>query len=467
MNTVGRRVGLALAAALMLSGLAACSNTGGGTTSTSTSAGGASSTASGGGYVYFLNFKPEVADKYAAIVKEYKAEKGVDVKVVTAASGTYQQQLTSEMAKSQPPTIFQINGPVGYATWKDYCADLTNSDLYKHLSDQSLAVSTSSGVWGVPYVVEGYGIIYNDAIMKKYFALPNKKVSITSAAQITSWDLLQQVVADMTANKDALGITGVFSNTSLKPGEDWRWQTHLTDVPLFYEFSADKVDLTKGTPASIKFTYADNYKNLFDLYLNNSTTAKTLLGSKTVDDSMAEFALGQSAMIQNGNWAWNSVKDVQGNTVQPGDVHMLPLYMGIPGEEGYGIPIGTENYFSINAKADAASQKASLDFLTWLFSSDYGKKAVANDLGFIAPFDWFTGAGPADPLAQEVMAWMSKPNIKSVSWSAFQVMPNQDWKNNLGADLLSYAQGQMDWPKVVSTAVSDWSKQASAPASTK
>ncbi|MDR2974727.1 MAG: ABC transporter substrate-binding protein [Propionibacteriaceae bacterium] len=451
MRTISRTIGVSLAAATLLVGFAGCGNNPG----------------SGGsddkGSVYFLNFKPEIADKYQTIIDEYKKQTGVEVKITTAASGTYEQTLTSEIAKSEPPTIFQINGPVGYSNWKDYTADLTDSDLYKHLNDQSMAVSTSDGVWGVPYVVEGYGIIYNDAIMKKYFALTDKKVSITSADQITSWSLLDQVVTDMTAHKEALGITGVFSSTSLKPGEDWRWQTHLADVPLFYEFNQDKVDLTKGTPASIKFTYGDKMKNLFDLYLNNSTTAPTELGSKTVDDSMAEFALGQSAMVQNGNWGWSQIAAATGNTVKADDVHMLPLYMGISGEEKYGIPIGTENYFSINSKVSEASQKASLDFLTWLFSSDYGKKAVASSLGFIAPFDWFsTTDTPDDPLAKEVMTWMSDKDIKSVSWSPFQVMPSQDWKDGFGADLLSYAQGQMDWPTVEKTVVDDWAAQAKA-----
>ena len=450
MNKIGRIVGVSLIAASLLASVAGCSSNGGGTGSNT-------------GSVYFLNFKPEIADQYAKIVAEYKSQTGIDVKVSTAASGTYEQTLTSEMAKSAPPTIFQINGPVGYDNWKDYCANLTDSDIYKHLADQSLAISTSSGVWGVPYVVEGYGIIYNDAIMKKYFALSDKKVSITSADQITSWDLLQQVVTDMQSRKADLGIEGVFSNTSLKTGEDWRWQTHMADVPLIYEFTADKVDLTQGTPATIKFTYSDNMKNLFDLYLNNSTVAPTELGAKTVDEAMAEFALGQSAMVQNGNWAWSQVAKVTGNTVQANDLHMLPLYMGIPGEQNHGIPIGTENYFAINAKADAASQKASLDFLTWLFSSDYGKTAVVKDLGFIAPFDWFgTTEVPDDPLAREVMAWMNKSNVQAVSWDGFKVMPSGVWKQNFGADLLQYAQGKMDWPTVKSTMVADWAAQAAA-----
>ena len=461
MKTIIRSLGTALVAATLLMGATACASSPSGTTSSGAPAG-TTGAAGAGGSVYFLNFKPEIADQYNAIVKEYKAETGVDVKVVTAASGTYEQTLTSEMAKSAPPTIFQINGPVGYSNWKDYTADLTNSDIYKHLNDKTMAVSTSDGVWGVPYVVEGYGIIYNDAIMKKYFALADKKVSISSADQITSFDLLKQVVEDMTAHKADLGITGVFSNTSLKPGEDWRWQTHMVDIPLFYEFNQNKTDLTQGTPKSIDFTYGDNMKSLFDLYLNNSTTDPTQLGSKTVDDSMAEFALGQSAMVQNGNWAWAQINSVQGNTVQASDIHMLPLYMGISGEEKYGIPIGTENYFSINSKVDAASQQASLDFLTWLFSSDYGKKAVSNDLSFIAPFDWFAaGEGPNDPLAQEVTKWMTSGET-SVSWTPFQVIPSQDWKTNFGGDLLAYAQGQMDWPTVESTMVQDWADQAAA-----
>jgi len=446
-----RVLGVAVAAALALA--AAGCGTGGSGSGSDTGA---------TGNVYFLNFKPEVADVYDQIVAEYKAETGVDVKVVTAASGTYEQTLTSEIAKSSPPTIFQINGPVGYANWKDYTADMTNTDLYQHLSDKSLAVTDNGGVYGVPYVVEGYGIIYNDAIMKKYFALSDKAVSISSTDQITNFATLKQVVEDMTAHKDALGIQGVFSSTSLKPGEDWRWQTHLADVPFYYEFKDGNVDLS-STPAEVTFKYGKNMQQLFDLYLDNSTTDKTQLGSKTVDDSMAEFALGQSAMVQNGNWGWSQVSGVQGNTVQASDVHFLPLYIGVTGEEKQGICIGTENYFSINSKVSEADQQASEDFLYWLFSSDKGKSYVANQLAFIAPFDTFAaGEGPSDPLATDVQAWMGKSGVTSVSWSPFQIFPSQDWKNGFGADLLSYAQGSMTWDQVSADVVSTWKTQAAA-----
>ena len=125
--------------------------------------------------VYFLNFKPESASVYEELAKKYEDEKGVKVKVVTAAANNYEQTLKSEIAKSSAPTIFQVNGPIGYNSWKDYCLDIKDSKLYDILSDKSLAIKDGNGVYGIPYVVEGYGIIYNNAIMKKYFDLKDKK----------------------------------------------------------------------------------------------------------------------------------------------------------------------------------------------------------------------------------------------------------------------------------------------------
>ena len=227
--------------------------------------------------VYFLNFKPEVADIYKEIAQKYEAETGVKVKVVTAASNTYETTLKSEIAKSDAPTIFQINGPVGYQSWSKYCKDLSNTKLYDYLSDKDLAIKTADGVFGIPYVVEGYGIIYNNAIMDKYFALKDKAVSISKAEEITNFKLLKEVVEDMTKHKQELRIDGVFASTSMSGGEQWRWTTHLLNMPVYYEMK-DKSDDSAITSAynakNIDFKYSDNFKNIFDLYVNNSTTEK-------------------------------------------------------------------------------------------------------------------------------------------------------------------------------------------------
>ncbi len=414
--------------------------------------------------VYFLNFKPESASVYEELAKKYEEEKGVKVKVVTAAANNYEQTLKSEIAKSSAPTIFQVNGPVGYEAWKSYCLDIKDSKLYDMLSDKSLAIKEDGGVYAIPYVVEGYGIIYNDAIMKKYFALPNKKTDLKSADEIDSFDKLKAVVEDMSKNLSALGIEGVFASTSLSSGEDWRWQTHLLNVPVYYEF-ADKNDENADLPLAvldageIEYKYAENFENLFDLYINNSVTKPSLLGSKSVADSMAEFALGKAAMVQNGNWAWSQISGVEGNTVKKEDIKMLPLYTGAEGEKGQGICIGTENYLAVNKNASEEQQKNSLDFLEWLFDSETGKKYVTEKLGFITPFSTFSEDElPDDPLAKEIARYMNDGSVKNIPW-VFTGFPSEAFKKDTGSALLDYVQGDKKWEDVRKIITDKWKSE--------
>ena len=413
--------------------------------------------------IYYLNFKPEAAAVYDELSKKYEEETGTPVKVVTAAANTYEQTLKSEIAKSDAPTIFQVNGPIGYDAWKDYCLDIKDSKLYSYLSDKSLAIKDGDGIYAVPYVVEGYGIIYNDAIMQKYFSLESRKTAINSVNEINSFDKLKAVVEDMTANKDKLGIKGVFASTSLSSGEDWRWQSHLLNIPLYYEMQDKDLEtdptLNLLETKEIKHNYSKNFQNLFDLYINNSVTPKTLLGSKSVADSMAEFALGQAAMVQNGNWGWSQISGVSGNTVKESDVKMMPMYIGVEGEESQGICIGTENYLAINKNVSKEKQEASLKFLEWLFSSETGKKYVTEKLGFITPFTTFTeDEQPQDPLAREITRYMSNTDLRNIPW-VFTAFPSEAFKKDVGSSLLDYAQGDKKWEDVEKTVISKWKSE--------
>ena len=412
------------------------------------------------GQVRYLNFKPEVASIYQELAAAYEKETGVKVIVETAANNAYESTLTSKMATKQAPTLFQINGPRGYANWKNYCAELSNTELYKHLTDKSLAVTSGGKVYGIPYVVEGYGIIYNSAITDKYFALPNKATKYKSMDEVNNFAALKEVCDDMQANKEALGIKGVFASTSLKAGEDWRWQTHLANLPVYYEFKNNNIDLASDATKKISFQYDKEFKNIFDLYLNDSVIPAKNVGVKTVDNSMAEFALEECAMVQNGNWAWGQISGVSGNKVKAENVKYLPIYTGVAGEEGQGLCIGTENFYCINKKASKQDQQATADFIYWLYSSETGKKYVTEKLGFIAPFDTFAdNERPTDPLAVEISNWMAKPGITSVAWN-FTLFPSQTFKDNFGASLLRYAQGAKSWEDVKASVVKDWASES-------
>lgn len=414
--------------------------------------------------IYFLNFKPEVAKIYDKIVQTYKEETGVTVKVVTAASDTYEQTLTSEVAKKDAPTIFQINGPIGYQSWKNFCADLSDTKLYSYLTDKNLAIKDGNGVYGIPYVVEAYGIIYNKAITDKYFALETRQKEVNSMDEIVNFSTLKTVVEDMTKHKDELKIDGVFASTSFSSGNQWRWHTHLANVPMYYEFSEnteyDDPAVAGLNTSDAAFKYAENFKNIFDLYINNSGTKKGLLGGKSVNDAMSEFALGKVAMVQNGTWAYNDIKELSGNVVKADDIKMMPIYTGIKGEEKQGLCVGTENYICVNSKVSKEKQEASIAFLEWLFSSEKGKKYVTDELEFISPFNTFgENETPENPLSKETVRLMNKENITTVPW-IFTAFPSEVFKEEFGSALLEYTQGTKDWDYVKRTFVTSWKNES-------
>ena len=399
MRPISRRLMLGGSAVLAVAAtLAACSN-------------GSSSGSENG--VYLLNFKPEAEEALKTIASAYKDKTGVEVKIVTAASGTYQQTLQTEVAKSNPPTIFNINGPVGLATWKDYALDLSGTEFVKALTDTSMALTDESGVaYGSPLGIEGYGLIYNAAILNKYFALEGAKA--TSVDEIKGFAKLKEVVEDMQARKADLGIEGAFACTSLASGEDWRWQTHLANYPVFYEFRDKGVTDAK----EVDLTYSDNYKQIFDLYLNNSTVAE-------------------------------------------GDIHFMPIYIGVNGEEKSGIALGTENYLAVNSQVSETAQKASIDFLTWLLTGEGAKMLVDNSVVSVSPYPAFSELTPADPLGKETAQFLANKELYPINW-VFQTFPSQEFKNQLGSHLAQYASGKEDWSAVKEYFVSTWKSEKSA-----
>lgn len=404
------------------------------------------------GKVYYLNFKPEAADQWTALAKEYTKEKGVEVKVQTAASGTYEQTLKSEIAKTEAPTLFQVNGPVGYQNWKKYTADMSNTDVYKELANQDVALKDGDKVVGVPYVMETYGLIYNKDILNKYFALDGAKA--TSMDEIDNFDTLKAVADDMQSRKDELGIKGAFTSAGFDSSSDWRFKTHLANLPLYYEFKDDNVT---EQPATIKGTYLPNYKKIFDLYITDSTTDPTQLSAKTGDDANSEFALGEAAFYQNGTWAWT---DLQKAGMKAESVGMMPIYTGVKGEEKQGLATGSENYWCINDKASDADKKATEDFLSWVITSGTGKKAISQDMGFTTPFKTFDDVKFDNPLTEAAVE-DQKSGKTQVSWN-FTMMPSEEWKNKVGQALLEYAQGTGKWDAVKTAFVDGWASEYEA-----
>ena len=390
------------------------------------------------GKVYYLNFKPEQDQDWQDLAKAYTEETGVPVTVLTAASGTYEEKLTSEIAKTDAPTLFQVNGPVGLANWKDYCYDLKDSQIYGELTSDSFALKDGDAVAGIGYVIESYGLITNKTLLEK---------AGYTVEDIQSFDDLKKVAEDITARKDELGFAA-FSSAGMDGSSDWRFKTHLANLPIYFEYQADGINSTDA----IKGTYLDNYKAIFDLYINNSTCAPADLSGKTGTDSENEFLNGKAVFFQNGSWEYSALSAKYSDD----EMTMIPIYIGVGDEANQGLCTGTENYWCVNKDAAPEDIQATLDFMYWCVTSDKGTQAMANDMGFVIPFK---KAAESSNLFVKVDKELTAAGKTPVSWN-FTTMPSEQWKNDVGSALTAYAAGTGDWEAVKTAFVDGWAKEA-------
>ena len=391
------------------------------------------------GSVYYLQFKPEVAEAWVELGELYEAETGVDVTIITAASGTYEDTLKSEMAKTEAPTLFHVNGLISLKKWNDYCYDMSGSAFYGELTNEGFAMKEGDAVKAIALMAENYGLITNTALLEK---------AGYTVADITNFESLKKVAEDITARKDELGFAA-FTSAGMDSSSDWRFKTHLANMPIYYEYMDDGITSTDA----IKGTYLDGYKAMWDLYINNATCEPTLLAAKTGDDARAEFQLGEAVFFQNGDWEYTNLIEY----IDEENLTMLPLYIGVEGEENQGLCSGTENFLCVNSKASEADIQATLDFLYWVVSSEAGTSALA-DMGFVIPFK----AGKASTnLFKKVAADYVAAGKTPVAWS-FSSIPSENWKNGVGAALTDYTQGTGDWAAVEKAFVEGWAVEYAA-----
>lgn len=429
-----------LSGVLVASLLSGC---GGSDKKAETKASGGSESASGS--VYYLNFKPEADAAWQELAAKYTEQTGVEVKVVTAASGEYENTLTTEMSKSSAPTLFQCGNQAALDTWKDYCLDLTDTDVYKEMTTDDFNLKGENGeVYAIGYCYEAFGIITNKALLAE---------AGYDVADIKDFESLKKVAEDITARKDELGFSA-FSSAGLDGSSSWRFSGHLMNMPLFYEFRDDNVT---SQPATVTGAYLDNFKAIWDLYINNATCEPNQIVTKTGDESEAEFGKGEAVFFQNGTWEYSNLvmDESKGFKMNPEDLTMIPIYCGVEGEEEAGLCCGTENCWAVNSQASEEDIQATLDFMKWVVTSDEGTTMMAEQFGPI-PFKnakdsenvFFTAANDYISNGKYVVTW------------AFNYTPNVDaWREAVVSALTQYSANNGSWDNVVTAYVNGWATQ--------
>lgn len=398
------------------------------------------------GSVYYLNFKPEADAAWQELAKTYTEQTGVEVKVVTAASGTYSETLTAEMGKSSAPTLFQCGNQAGLATWKDYCLDLKDTDFYKEMTTDDFNLKGENGeVFCVGYCYEAFGLITNVKL------LGDAGYTLDDIKDFAS---LKAVAEDITARSAELGFSA-FTSAGLDGSSSWRFSGHLANMPLYYEFKDNNVT---SQPATITGAYLDKYKDIWDLYINNATCAPTELAAKTGDEAEAEFGNGQAVFYQNGTWEYANLTEKFG--MNPDDLAMIPIYIGVEGEENSALACGTENCWAVNSKASEADIQATLDFMKWVVTSEEGTTMMASEFG---PIPFKNAKASENVFFTDANEYIANGNYV-VTW-AFNYTPGADaegWRAPVVSALLQYSANGGDWADVETAFVDGWSACYSA-----
>ena len=396
----------------------------------------------GKGSVYFLNFKPEADQAWQDLAKLYTEQTGVPVKVVTAASGTYSDTLTAEMSKDSAPTLFQCGNLAGLETWKDYCLPLDGTDFLNEMTTEDFNLKGEDGkTYCVGYCYEAYGIIVNTKLLAE---------AGYTVADITNFESLKTVAEDITARSAELGFSA-FTSAGLDGSSSWRFSGHLANMPLYYQgVGADSATITAD--------YIDNFKNVWDLYINNSTCAPSEIGAKTGDESEAEFGTGKAVFFQNGSWEFANLTAADKFAMNPEDLTMIPIYCGVEGEENSALCCGTENCWAVNAKASKEDQQATLDFMKWVVTSDEGTQMMAEQFGPIP----FKNAKESENVFFNAANEMLAAGKYNVAW-AFNYTPNVDaWRQGVVDALLAYTTAGGSWDNVVTAFVDGWAAEWAA-----
>ena len=388
------------------------------------------------GSVYFLNFKPEADAAWQELAAIYTAQTGVEVKVQTAASGTYSATLTAEMGKDEMPTLFQCGNLAGLEEWKDYCLALDGTDFLNEMTTSDFNLKGEDGkTYCAGYCYEAYGIIVNTALLE---------AAGYTTSDITNFASLKAVAEDITARSEELGFAA-FTSAGLDGSSSWRFSGHLANLPLYYEgVGAESATITGGE--------LDLFKNVWDLYINNSVVAPTELAVATGEQAKSEFVTGKAVFYQNGSWDYSGLIE---SGMASEDLAMIPIYCGAEGEENAALCCGTENCWAVNAKASKADQKATLDFMYWVVTSEEGTQMMAEQFG---PIPFKQAKASENVFFNDANALFAAGKY-NVAW-AFNYTPNVDaWRAGVVDALLAYSNGTGDWSAVETAFVDGWATQ--------
>ncbi|WP_211653247.1 ABC transporter substrate-binding protein [Planococcus alpniumensis] len=324
--------------------------------------------------------KVEISEQLEAAAEAYTEETGVDVEVIGTTGDDYTQQLQIRLNNGTGPSIFSVENTQVAKRLESYMYDLSDTDMVENIApDMELALDDK--VVGIPYGVEGFGIVYNKEMV--------------DPADIEDMDSFVNTLE--TFNEEGINGFGLSSEAYFLIGHISNYPFSVQENPTEFmdQLSNGEVSLTE-TPEFAEFGEA-----MEAIRANTPTPLNT-----TYDTQVGDFASGKTAMIHQGNWASGMLEEFDVDF----EVGMAPFPLAGNDE----LAVGVGSNWAVNGEKDQAEIDAAIEFLDWLHTSETGQKFIVEDFGFI-PAMTNIEAGDLDPLSQAVLE--ASNSGETIPWS--------------------------------------------------
>lgn len=323
--------------------------------------------------------KVEISDQLEALAKEYEDETGIEVEVWGTTGDDFLQQLKMKLSNDQGPTVFSLQPGAESNDLKNYLADLSDVSFINDVAD-NMADTIDGKVLGIPYTVEGFGVVYNKNLIDAS-AVTNTEAFINmlkdqKAAGINGFSLSQEsyfLIGHILNTPFALQADGVGYIEKLVAGE-----VTMQDTAEFQEFAKVMEAVREYTKNPLEVNY---------------------------DTETGDFATGKSASIHQGNWSYGMFTDYDV------DFEMGIMPLPISGNDKVAVSVPTCWY--VNSQVSDAEIQAGKEFLEWMYTSETGQRYLAEEFGFIPVLKTMESAA-LDPLSQSVADFTAEG--KTIGW---------------------------------------------------
>lgn len=348
--------------------------------------------------ITFMNSKGEIQAQLEDAAKLFEKENpGISVELIFAAVGQGPwEKVMSLYAAGNAPTLI-MGDPTDLPKLQDKLADLSNEKWVKDIANLSTMalVKSDKKLFAFPMTVEGYGLIYNKALLDK------AKVDPASIKTIKDLDNAFKKV-------ESAGI-GVVTVGPM----DWSLGAHLLVIGYaaytknFTAFDKFVSNLKAGKVDLAKINTMNGLISTFDLLKKYNINAKDPI-APSYDIVNEQFSSGKAAFYFMGNWVWPVIEKITKSTAF-GYVP-IPISNNAKDYGNNGIPVGITKFIGIDTSQNSKEQQAAAKkFLDWLVYSSSGQDFIINKASIIPAFKNIT-LELKDPLSKSIKEYMIKDN---------------------------------------------------------